>query len=336
MARETKTGARLPRRGARSTPAAGGPPSPSAALCRIATLTTALLAILSAHNASAADPDRVEWSPDWPRVRLVEVVDVFALTIASYEISARWPAPTRPNWRGPILFDNAVRDLVRGRTYGAQATASHMADDLYKGGVLAPYIVDVFVVDLSIHQNADVALQMLLINLQSLGLTGVVTLGAEHAAARARPYTQDCGPDGVVRDAEGRPLFNHCGVSGDFQSFYSGHSAATATMAGLTCAHHQHLPLYGGGLADLAPCLLMIAESVATGMGRLISDVHWSSDVLLGWSVGAVSGYVLPSVLHYGFGGGRPIGELQVGSALIVPTPQVYAGGAGLGVVGVF
>lgn len=336
MAPGTKTGALPSRCVSHSTVAGGHTARRTPALSRIAAVIAASLIAVWAGNASAADPNRVEWSPDWPRVRLAEVVDVFALTIASYEISARWPAPTRPNWRGPILFDNAVRNLVRGRTYAAQATASHMADDLYKGGVLAPYIVDVFVVDLSIHQNADVALQMLLINLQSLGLTGVVTLGAEHAVARARPYTQDCGPDGVVRDSEGRPLFNHCGVSGDFQSFYSGHSAATATMAGLTCVHHQHLPLYGGGFADLAPCLLMIADSVATGMGRLISDVHYSSDVLIGWGVGALSGYVLPSLLHYGFGDGRPVGEVQVGSALVVPAPQAYPGGAGLGVVGIF
>ena len=46
-------------------------------------------------------------------------------------------------------------------------------------------------------------------------------------------------------------------------------------------------------------------------------------------------GYVLPSVLHYGFGGGRPMGEMRVGGARIVPTLLAQVGGAGFGVVGV-
>jgi hypothetical protein len=48
------------------------------------------------------------------------------------------------------------------------------------------------------------------------------------------------------------------------------------------------------------------------------------------------SGYVLPSLLHDGFGGGRPVGEVQVSGIHLVPIPQAYRGGAGLGVAGVF
>src|SRR5260370_757190 len=83
---------------------------------------------------------------------------------------------------------------------------------------------------------------------------------------------------------------------------------------------------YGGGAADLAPCLGMIGVSLGTGVARIMGDRHWASDVLAGWTVGALSGYVLPSVLHYGFGGGRPIGEMRVGGAHVVPTPLAYAG----------
>jgi membrane-associated phospholipid phosphatase len=290
--------------------------------------------VLIAGAASAADPDRVEWSPDWPRVRLVEVLDVIALTLASYEIDAQWPPPHSGSWRGGILFDGAVRDALRGRTYDAQSTAASLSDTLYKAGVIAPYVVDVYFVGLGIHQNADVAIQMLLIDMQSLGAAGVVSLAAEHAVGRARPYFEDCGADNVVRDASGRPLFNTCGTGIDFQSFYSGHAAATATMAGLTCAHHQHLPLYGGGLADLAPCLVMIGTSLTTGVARVVADRHWASDVVTGWGVGALAGYVLPSVLHYGFSSGRPLGAVQVGGARLVPVPQAYVAGAGVALVG--
>jgi len=299
--------------------------------------TAALLMFLHAGELSAADPGRVEWSPDWPRVRILEVANIVALTAGSYVIDAEW----QPRGRATVAassggFDDWVRATFRGRTSAAQATAADISDYLYKGSVFAPYLIDVWVVALGIHQSVDVAVQMTLINLQSLGLSGVLALSAERIAGRPRPYVQDCGPDGAARDAAGNALYNHCGSAGDYQSFYSGHAAATATMAGLTCAHHQHLPLYGGGLADLAPCLLMIGVTTTTGVARIVADRHWGTDVLLGWGLGGASGYVLPSLLHYGFTKGRPVGELRIGGLHMVPIPQTYPSGAGLGMAGFF
>lgn len=296
-----------------------------------------LAAVLSAHaTAHAEDPVRVKWSEDWPRVRPVEVAAAFVLPFGTFAINAYWTPARSPHWKGGILFDNWVRSALRATTYDGQATISKVGDYLYRGGVLAPLVVDFYLVGLGVHQNADVALQMLLIDLQSYGLSGLVTLSAEHGVGRARPYTDHCGPDGRTRDASGRLLFNRCvGGEDDYQSFYSGHSAAAATAAGLTCAHHQHLPLYGGGVADLAPCVLMIAAATTTGISRIVADQHWASDVLLGLSVGAFSGYVVPSLLHYGFSSGRPVGEFRVGGAYAVPTLQVSGAGAGLGLIGV-
>jgi membrane-associated phospholipid phosphatase len=286
--------------------------------------------------ASATDPRDVSWSTDWPRFRWWEGANIAALTVGSLVLDRDWQPQSSAAWRGGILFDGAVRDALRGRSLGAQRGAANLSDSLYTGAVLAPYVVDVYFVALGIHENADVALQMTLMNLQSLGLTGVVSLTAERATGRARPYTQDCGPDGVTRDANGQPLFNTCGSGGDNESFYSGHAAATATMAGLTCAHHQHLPLYGGGLRDLAPCVVMIGVSATTGIARVVADRHWATDVITGWTIGALSGYVLPSLLHYGFTSGRPLLAIETKSIRAVPVPQAYAGGAGLGVAGVF
>jgi membrane-associated phospholipid phosphatase len=296
----------------------------------------ALAVALCAPSARAEDPSTVVWAKDWPRVRLWEGLDIIAVTVGSSVIVAEWQPRETPGWRGGILFDDAIRSALRGRTYSAQDNAATVSDYLYKGAVFAPYIIDNYIVALGIHQSVDVAFQMTLIDVQSLGLTGVLSLAAERAVGRARPYTTACDSTGAVRDANGHPLLDSCGSNGDYQSFYSGHSAATATMAGLTCAHHQHLPLYGGGFADLAPCLVMIGASATTGITRVIADRHWASDVVVGWSVGALSGYVLPSVLHYGFGGGKPALAVQTQAFRLVPVPQVYAGGAGAGVVGVF
>jgi hypothetical protein len=72
-------------------------------------------------------------------------------------------------------------------------------------------------------------------------------------------------------------------------------------MAGLTCVHHQHLPLYGGGVADLAPCIGLIGASIADGLGRIVADKHYARDCHAGLGVGAFAGYVVPSLLHHGF-----------------------------------
>jgi membrane-associated phospholipid phosphatase len=293
-------------------------------------------AVLAPATARAADPDRVEWSKDWPRVRLWEAIDAVVLTIADTEIEQNVPIQSQAHWRGGILFDDWARNALRGRTAAVQSAASTASDILYYGGTIGPLVIDNFFVALSIHQNADVALQMLVINMQSLGISGLVSLVAEHGAGRARPYTDQCDANGLIHDPSGALTTNHCGTRNDYRSFFSGHTAAVSTMAGLTCAHHQHLPLYGGGFADLAPCLVMIGAATATGVLRIVYDEHWASDVMVGAAIGAVSGYVLPSLLHYGFGNGRGIGEVRNGWLTMVPTVVGYQGGAGLGAVGVF
>ena len=297
-------------------------------------ISCALVLSLRAGLVRAADPDRVEWTPDWPRFRLAEGIGTLALGAEAIAIAVTAEPPSHASWTGGILFDSAVRDALRSQTLGGQKRAADISTVLYIGGVIVPNFIDLWVVALGIHQSAEVAGQMTLINAQSFAIAGALSLTAELEVGRARPFTQDCRADGTVRDASGQPLAGNCADSESYKSFYSGHAAATATMAGLTCAHHQHLPLYGGGFADLAPCLAMIGVSLGTGTTRIMADRHWASDVLTGWTVGALSGYVLPSILHYGFGGGRPIGEMRVAGAHLVPTPLAFVGGAGFGLVG--
>ena len=292
--------------------------------------------LMLATSARADDPDKVEWSESWHRVHLFEGLDILGMAAGAEVINVAWPPPNHATWKGGILFDNAVRNVFVGHTYSLQNASEIMTDDFMLGSMVAPLFIDVYVVALGVHQNADVAEQLFIIDGQSLALTGILSVAAEHAIGRARPYVADCGPDGKVRSASGEVLLNSCAGNSfaNYQSFFSGHSAITATMAGLTCIEHEHLPLYGGGAADLAPCLFMIALSATTGVFRLVADKHWASDVLIGWGIGTISGYILPAFMHFGFGHGRPIGEMHVAGATMVPMPEVYPGGGGLGLTG--
>jgi membrane-associated phospholipid phosphatase len=303
-----------------------------------ASIALASMALVVAAEVPAhADPYRVEWSDEWPRFHLWEGIDTLVFGVGSFVVAADVPPATSAHVSGGILFDNSVRNALRGRTASLQGTAATATDVLYFGSIVPPFLIDAWIVTFGIHQRADVGTEMALVDAQALGVAGFVSLVAEKTVGRARPFIQDCSPDGVVRDASGQPLLNRCNTPEDFQSFFSGHSAVTAAMAGVTCVHHQHLPLYGGGAADLAPCLLMIGVSATTGVGRLVADKHWATDVITGWSVGFLSGYVMPSLVHYGFGrGGRPYGQFRVAGAEMVPVPGFYAGGAGMGVLGIF
>jgi hypothetical protein len=285
--------------------------------------------------ALATDPSTVEWSDDWPRVKWWEVVAALSLTVGDTEFENLAPLPTHATWTQPILFDSWARSVFRGQTASIQQFASTSTDIMYMGGALVPFLVDDYFGAASLHRNADVAWQLATIDFQSFGIAGLISLAAEHAVGRARPYTESCDAHGQVLDAQGHVL-QTCGTGNDFRSFYSGHATATATTAGLVCVHHQHLPLFGGGIADLAPCLFMISVSVATGLLRLVYDEHWASDVMVGWADGVLSGYVLPSLMHFGFGSGRPIGEIDVGSAHMTPTILPRGDGALVGMVGTF
>ena len=300
-----------------------------------AATATALSTATPAWAEPRVDPAKVEWSETWPRVKIWDVVAALALTVGDTAFEEYVPLPSRATWTQPFLFDRWARDVFRGRTAALQSFASTSTDIMYKAGAFVPFILDDYFGALSLHENADVAWQLMAIDFQSFGVAGLISLAAEHSVGRARPYSESCDANGQVLDRNGK-LLHTCGTTNDDRSFYSGHASATATTAGLVCVHHQHLPLFGGGFADLAPCLLMIGVSAATGILRLVYDEHWASDVIVGWLDGALSGYVLPSLLHFGFGSGHAIGELHAGTFHVAPTVLSRAGGAELAVFGTF
>src|SRR6185369_8196968 len=121
---------------------------------------------------------------------------------------------------------------------------------------------------------------------------GLSQLVVSRVASRTRPYVQDCADDH-------RSTSHECGDTRDQRSLYAGHASAAFTSAGLTCLHHEHLPLYGGGAPDTWACIWSIAAASITAMGRVVADEHWTSDTLIGIGTGVFFGYYLPKWLHY-------------------------------------
>jgi len=71
-------------------------------------------------------------------------------------------------------------------------------------------------------------------------------------------------------------------------------------------------------------CGLGIALGFTAGVGRIVSDNHYATDALVGWLVGAASGFLVPSLLQYGFDD-KGVGEARTASSA-QPIMFTYAG----------
>jgi hypothetical protein len=69
----------------------------------------------------------------------------------------------------------------------------------------------------------------------------------------------------------------------------------------------------------------MIGAAAAVGAGRLLAQDHYASDVVLGTGLGVFAGYIVPSALHYGFGGHDHQRPGRSGESGAVPFVRISA-----------
>ncbi len=251
--------------------------------------------------AEAADDSALAWNPDWPQFRPIEFV-VTGITgptaIAMYYLLR--PQQT-PHWIGGILFDDAVRNALRLRTPGGLKTVRFLADAVDVTLVVLAVGVDSMVVPL-IRGNLDVAVQLSLMDAESFALSSILTIGLYDSIGRARPSYVDCQHGST--DAQ-------C-LTSPTASFPSGHVNEAFTAAGLSCAHHTHLPIYGSRLADALACARDLTLATTDGILRIMGDRHYLTDVLTGGAIGFTFGYGLPTLLHYAAGGRALLSAVSV------------------------
>ena len=267
-------------------------------------------------------PGRIRWKPHWPRFSTVEWITTGAF--AAMAISAQL-VPSRGNpWQGGVAADEAVRDALRLPNLQDRRAARDLSDVMLTSLMAYPYLVDALVMTAWHHRSPDTALQMALINSETLAITAGLQGLANVIANRERPYGRNCGRElpSDVRDCEGGKRY---------QSFYSGHSAQAFAAAGLICSHHLNLELYGGGWADIVPCAAGYVFAVATGALRIMGDQHYLSDVTIGAAMGTIAGLGVPWLLHYRHGPKKRRGSSHGGLTIrLVPMPT------GAGVMGTF
>ncbi|MEI9936083.1 MAG: phosphatase PAP2 family protein [Pseudomonadota bacterium] len=281
---------------------------------RIATgWATLALGLAWAPHADAQE-SAFGWDPRWPKFRPSEYVLTAVGGSAALVLYFGVHDAQTPRRTGGILFDDYFREALRLRAPGQRDAARTASDWTAISALSWAIAVDSLVVPLA-RGSSELSGQMLLMDAEAFAFSTLITTTLFKTVARARPSYVDC-----VRDAKYDPLCKMHATG----SFPSGHTNTAFTAAGLSCAHHLHVPLYGDRLADVLACTGTIALAATTGTLRILGDRHYATDVLVGAMIGFAVGYGMPTLLHYGkvqSNAATPSATQPLGAAVpIVPT----------------
>lgn len=295
--------------------------STSVAVLVAAALVSVRAEAQPAQGLPLGDPHALVWNDRWPRFSTFDYAATAVIGGAAAALYAGGEPAREANWDGPILFDKPIRDALRVQSAGA-LTDVRMVGDIFTITPVVYVFADSLFTPL-VRNRPDVAWQLSMMNLQAHAVTGLFLYTMFETVGRARPSHRECEA-GTSQD----PLCK----AGTFASFPSGHTGGAFTAAGLTCAHHLHLPLYGGGAPDTIACISAITLASGSGLFRLIGDRHYATDVLVGGTVGFLVGYGIPSLFHYRE---RPLGEIvrtaHVRAAITIGAESSPAGASVLG-----
>jgi membrane-associated phospholipid phosphatase len=247
-----------------------------------------MLSLSLSGHVQAAEP--LAWNPAWHRFRPSEYVLTGVAAAASMGVYLGISNADPPRWTGGILFDEAVRNATRLHTRKRLGTARFTSDVFALTTVTWVVGLDSIVVPLA-RRKSDIAGQLTLMDAEAYALSTLISNSIFKLTGRGRPSYQDCEND---------PYFDSLCHINDTSSFPSGHANFSFTGAGLSCAHHLHLALYGNRAADILACSSTIALAAATSSLRVFGDRHYLSDILVGAMIGFGVGYGVPTLLHYG------------------------------------
>lgn len=253
----------------------------------------------------------VRWDPAWQRFELGNYIGtgvLLAATVGSLAIP-----PVEDRWLQKNTFDVSARNALRLTTTAGRNTARDASDIML---VVSTnwLLVDTLIVAWWGHDAGDVAWEVALMSVEALAFDNAINGLVSALSSRQRPYGDDCvgGSEAELSD---------CRTSKRYRSFFSGHASTAFTSAGLTCMHHAHLPLYGGGAPDVFACASAFGVAAGTAVLRVVADQHWTSDILVGSAFGTFSGLFIPWVFHYRTGKLSEKRNRAAASFLLTPTP---------------
>ncbi|HVY29850.1 MAG TPA: phosphatase PAP2 family protein [Polyangiaceae bacterium] len=228
---------------------------------------------------------------------------------------------------GPIGADETIRKALRAHSQTARYDFRDASDVGLSLAVMWPFVADALTTAWWYRGSRETAQEMALIDLEALAIVGAIQGTTNVMVSRERPFGPDCGKGDLPADAI------DCHDSFHYRSFFSGHSAFSFTGAALICAHHFENELLGSPW-DGVSCAAGYAVAATTASFRVVADVHYPSDVLIGAAVGTLVGYGVPLLHYYQLGGSSRTSSRsqQSNRVLLSLTPSP----GGLGVMGIF
>ncbi len=227
---------------------------------------------------------------------------------------------------GGVLFDDSVRDALRAKTLANRYIFRDASDVGLSLSVTWPFAADALTAAWWYRGSRESAEQMALIDLETLAISGALQGATNVLVSRERPFGQGCGEGELPSDAI------DCKNSFHYRSFFSGHSAFSFTGAALICVHHFENELLGAPW-DALSCAGGYAVAATTATFRVVADVHYATDILLGAAVGTLVGYSVP-LLHYrhvvGSSGRAGVTQPNQLQLHLIPAP------GGIGLLGIF
>jgi membrane-associated phospholipid phosphatase len=296
-----------------------------AGLHRTSTLALGLALSCTASHAAGAPsliPEPGTGEPlSWTGPRFSTLDYVITVTGGAVTLAAAVFDPRSEHvLSGGIFFDDAVRGALRVEGIQTRYAFRDASDAGLSLAMTWPFFADSLVTAWWYRGSRDVAEQMSLIDLETFAIAGAVQGATNVLVSRERPYGSDCGTDELPAVAI------DCDGSNRYRSFFSGHSAFAFTGAALICTHHFRTNLLGAPW-DALSCAGGYTVAAATATFRVVSDVHYASDIITGALLGTLIGYGVP-LLHYG--GRVEAGEGADFRIQLVPSP------GGIGVWGAF
>jgi len=289
-------------------------------------LLAALMATSFAPSVARGAPESPGlWRPEWRRAAPWEYYATGAVLAGAFYLRFLGPQAD-VNWRGGILLDDEILDRLAIQDLDDRNVMSRAGDVAFLGS-MAYRLVDSLVLPLTVHDDPDLALQMSMTDLEAFGTVAITVWGSQAFVVRERPVVpRRCG------DPEASAEIGTCDPESKTRgrSFIAGHVAVVFAATGVTCLHHAHMPLYGGGAGDVIACASMFGVTAFTAVSRVATESHYPSDVLFGLALGAGAGWLVPMALHYGFGG-----DPRSGTALSV-VPWFAEEQSGMMLVGAF
>jgi membrane-associated phospholipid phosphatase len=277
---------------------------------------------LPLFSANAPPPLIWKW-PTFSTGDFIVTAAAGAITLASAIVSPR----SQHSLTGPIGFDNGVRKALRADSLANRYMFRDASDVGLSLTVSWPFVADALTTAWWYRGSREAAQEMALIDLETLAISGALQGATNVLVSRERPFGRDCGEGELPSDAI------DCTGSVHYRSFFSGHSAFSFTGAALICIHHMENELLGPPW-DALSCAGGYAVAATTATFRVVADVHYASDVLLGAAVGTLVGYSVP-LLHYRKLGGTSRAQTSASHTRplqlhLIPSP------GGVGLLGTF